>query len=840
MQIVARSEPVTDEVVGFLADLSVAEAAGASATTQGLQADDLIESDSTQPSIRLLGVGRPFGVNALNSDASLDLHPDGLTIVYGENGSGKSGWARILKNATRARHSEPVLSDVFDSNPQPQRARITYTADGEEVDLVWPEADSAEMRSVSYYDAACGTHYLTSETEVAYRPAPLAMLDRLAYLCGQVRAELESRKTALDASAEVLPDVPTGSAQAAFLEQLSERTSPEQLADACTIPEDADQQMVELRRRADALASSDRVRERVRLEALAVGIPVLVNHLRSIGSSVGDESIRDLRHAAESAASLQRSAIEAATGQFSDEPLAGVGSPTWRSLWEAARSYSSSVSYPAHEFPVVEIQGEPARCVLCFQTLCEDARNRLIGFAAFVADETELEAQRATEAASAAVARVSELEVTPAEVATTMVHLQGEDPDLHSHVESALQSHEVRRESIVHAASDGIWDRVPDLVAVDEASLLALQGGIDTRLDDLDDADPATVLMAIQQEMNDLEGRCTLNEARERLAAEIARCQRVAAIEAAVDLTATHGITRKSVELTRMYVGAGMQERFRREAAALGLERVLLADAGGERGRLRHRTELDGMQQDVELRAVLSEGEKTALGLCAFLTEVGQDASGSAVVLDDPVSSMDHVRKKKVAARLAVLAAERQVVVFTHDIGFVIDLKLEAANTDVPLAELWIFKTRDAVGNAHAGHPWNTRTVPQRLGTMEQKLAEVRRALDGDPERYSELVRSWYQDLRLVWERMIEETVVGRVLNRGELQIRPQYVQGLVNFDETDWLELDAAFTRCGEMGSHDQSPYLNRPIAQIVELEQDLEVARSWHGRVKGYFRSQ
>lgn len=121
---------------------------------------------------------------------------------------------------------------------------------------------------------------------------------------------------------------------------------------------------------------------------------------------------------------------------------------------------------------------------------------------------------------------------------------------------------------------------------------------------------------------------------------------------------------------------------------------------------------------------------------------------------------------------------------------------------------------------------------------MLQKLAEVRQADGGDPGRYDELVREWYSDLRDVWERMIEETLVGRVLDRGELQIRPLSARGLVQFDDTDLAELNAAFTRCGEMGSHDQSQYLNRATVRIEELEQDLDVARVWHQRVKDYFR--
>ncbi len=65
------------------------------------------------PSVRLISIAKTAHVNALASDQPLTFEPNGLTIVYGDSGSGKSGYARLLKRITRSRHQEEVLSDVF-------------------------------------------------------------------------------------------------------------------------------------------------------------------------------------------------------------------------------------------------------------------------------------------------------------------------------------------------------------------------------------------------------------------------------------------------------------------------------------------------------------------------------------------------------------------------------------------------------------------------------------------------------------------------------------------------------------------------------------------------------
>jgi len=45
------------------------------------------------------------GINALAADQQMEFSVRGITIVYGDNGSGKSGYCRVLKHACRTRDS---------------------------------------------------------------------------------------------------------------------------------------------------------------------------------------------------------------------------------------------------------------------------------------------------------------------------------------------------------------------------------------------------------------------------------------------------------------------------------------------------------------------------------------------------------------------------------------------------------------------------------------------------------------------------------------------------------------------------------------------------------------
>lgn len=68
---------------------------------------------------------------------------------------------------------------------------------------------------------------------------------------------------------------------------------------------------------------------------------------------------------------------------------------------------------------------------------------------------------------------------------------------------------------------------------------------------------------------------------------------------------------------------------------------------------------------------MLSEGEQRGLAIACFLADSHVAESGNAIIVDDPVNSLDHQRIRKVAQRFVREASKgRQVVIFTHNVLF--------------------------------------------------------------------------------------------------------------------------------------------------------------------------
>src|SRR6266404_3264011 len=81
---------------------------------QPLSEEHLSQDPIQNQSVTLTTIEDAKNVNAIASQQPLTFGATGLTILYGDNASGKSGYARVLKSACRAR-SRPkrILSDVF-------------------------------------------------------------------------------------------------------------------------------------------------------------------------------------------------------------------------------------------------------------------------------------------------------------------------------------------------------------------------------------------------------------------------------------------------------------------------------------------------------------------------------------------------------------------------------------------------------------------------------------------------------------------------------------------------------------------------------------------------------
>lgn len=126
----------------------------------------------------------------------------------------------------------------------------------------------------------------------------------------------------------------------------------------------------------------------------------------------------------------------------------------------------------------------------------------------------------------------------------------------------------------------------------------------------------------------------------------------------------------------------------------------------------------------VELPKVVSEGEQRCLSIAAFFAELSTADDNSGIVFDDPVSSLDYKWREGVARRLVEESKTRQVIVFTHDVVFLLFLKQFARELGVGQFDQHVRQLSTGAGVCEEELPG--RTARQKENRTPQECAPSR------------------------------------------------------------------------------------------------------------------
>lgn len=825
----ANGQSYTDEKIQVLVD----EILGGDKAAPSQEAKSIAPKPGAAEQVSLRAVTDIVGVNALIPGQTLRFGATGLTIIYGDNASGKSGYARLIKAMVGARHSSDVLPDVFRAGAPEPAAVLQYTVGNADMAHGFPSAAPPELRRMRFYDEHCGDDYLVKESTISYRPSSLSLLDGLITVCDRVRSVIADRIKSLESGALNL-GIASDTAAGAFAAKLSAKTSDAAIDVATADVPDAERLAAVLQKEAQLNASNPQ-KEKARLEGVAATCVTLARTAGQLVAALEPETTAHRAALGVAASTARAAATIAAANTFEDEPLDGVGSDTWRLLWQSARDYSVTEAYPARDFPVTT---DGAHCVLCQQTLDEPARHRLDRFEQYMTDTTERDARNAETEFATAVGEVRALVIASAEVAAQIGAIKAHDAAVGADAETLLSALNSYRDRVLDYLAQAGPEAGPLPATAVISRLNEMADQLNAQAAGTDTAQFAQELAAATKERRELQAATRLCEARQQLKDEVGRLKKIAALKAARSAADTNAITQKSSALTREYATKMILDEFTRETERLQLRRVTLDDLGGRKGQLTQRPALLGAVKGAAAHHVLSEGEQTALGLAGFFTEAKFDDSKSALIFDDPVTSLDHVRRDKVAQRLAQLAKDRQVVVFTHDVAFVGDLSAAADSEGVPAAGRSVERQGLEPGVCLDFLPWKAKDFGSRidhLRTELTKLTKERPSLIQDD--YEERVASWAGKLSEAWERCVTSEILYQVFDRGRAHVQMQKFRVLAKVTEVDDQELQEGYGATSKWARrHDKAEETNYVAPEPAELENELNRLVEWQKRTKKY----
>lgn len=812
----------TDEAVSDLAALCRQEADGKlPKKTYSFPATAF--SQAVSGTLRLCSISDIEGVNALAPKKPLEFGKGNITIVYGHNGSGKSGYVRLLKHVCGARETGTLHPNVYKPGSTVQKACISFERNGVPTSHMWSgQGICDDLTSVDIFDTSFGKVFVSSEDEVSYEPPVLSFLSLLILACEKVASALDaeakqhqSKKPNIPADKKVTPE-------GIWYEAISAKTSTQDIDKHCAFGSADETEIQTLQQRIAEQAPTEKAKQ---LRKQKQHIDTLIQDAQKYLQQLSDENYRRII-AAKKKTILKKAAADAAAEKvFSGSELEGIGSDVWKELWEAARNYSVSAAYKEAEYPNVS---DGSRCVLCHQTLTQEARERLISFENFVKGEMQ---KAATDAAKEYETASQTIEALPtSETLKTRIDAAGIPQDeVASQVMDFFAQLQARKEFLPEINSEeAISDPLLSPKWIEEANAqsktfgeLAAKYDEDAKSDNREE---------IKKKLNSLQARKWLSEHRAAIGEEVARLKLLSQIQKAKKSTHTMSVSKKKGELAETLITDAFVLRFNNELKTLGASqlKVELVKTRTPKGKALHRIKLKETSHN-NLADVLSEGENRIVSIAAFLADVTGKSNQAPFIFDDPISSLDQSYEEAVVQRLIELSQDKQVIVFTHRLSLLGTVRHFAEKKAIK-PDVVSIRSADWGTGEPAPIPLSQSDIKSALNTlMNQRYQNAKKASeDGEFEHAEILLKSICSEFRTLVERSIENDLLCGVVQRFQRPVHTLKLKELAKLKSLDCDLLDSLMTKYSGF-EHSQPTESPVELPKPDDLLADMTSLKIW-----------
>lgn len=746
-------------------------------------------------------MGDLHGVNRLKSDTQLNVS-EGLTLIYGENGSGKSGYTRLLNQAFVSRGDQEILGNVYAANPEPVSANFKFSIDGSIVELKYPDKkDEYPFKTIRNFDLKSATNDMTQESAIDFAPSELSFFDALLSACLLIQKKLDDEQADRKIENPTLKYFSNDGEALNQMIALSSNTEIEYLKKKFAIVDGEKEQYEKIKVEKAGLVALDINKQITQMEQIIIFLKNAKERYDKFEKLVSSENI-DIYN--EQISFLNKSyLINTKNGLdlFKEDNIELIGTREWKDFISSAKNYYDKIAN--HD-----------NCPLCGNKIYE--KDLIFKYWKYLESDAEQNYKVAKEAI-----RLSKEGL--------------ENIDLSFLVESSVQE-----EWLLENFKDNAKEVDRFFVKADEKRKQLIAN--------LDGGNPISEgHMLIKPDIQGLiekiiEKKKNLNQ--ESINKRIEECSRIEneyidkskvnelfpIIISYIDSLkwndtaqkskiSTRAITNKQKELFEKYVTEDYLKTFKNECNKLNANFDVEIVSRGRSGQTLKKLQIKGYAPG----KILSEGEQRAISIANFLTEVQMDRRNVGIVLDDPVCSLDHKRRTAIVNRLLDEACRRQVVVFTHEITFLMEIKIEAEKRGIDFQQETIRKIFDEPGDISSIIPWHGMGVKDRVKKLKNDLQDIVKIFNsGDMDKYFYEAKGWCELLRESWERAVEEILLNDAIQRYSPSIQTQRLKK-APFSKVLYQELERGMTECSAW-CHDQARAINGNAPSVNELKGYIE----------------
>ena len=607
-------------------------------------------------SITLSKIYDVHGVNRLIANQEISFG-ENLTVVYGENGTGKTGYSRIIQQIGKyIGDIKPIKPNVFENHIQPQ-AKIDYIfSDGTPQTLNWIEGKKEQL-NIKLFNSECVHFSLNSERKIDFKPHVFYMCEQLATATSKLNSCVAQRLKEFSSAA--IDPIIDGTQMRKQIEKVIIDCTQESLAvldkqiETLHI-EELQKQKIELETYRENLSVAALTAEHKRL----VSLNKMVSQLSSIVMQSDFYTKKLYNTFMENQKKIQdlqrKSDVDSIIAQLHLQEK--IKAPFVKFITEADKLYKLSKQTGKG----IE---DMDTCLLCGQVIPnEDAS---------IKELLQLYKNLIIASQADSIKKLSDANKNIADISTNITHS----------LQTLLKTPDINSDKVLSVTIANIVSLLADITNP------KLETGLNQQLSILQDYS-ISIADLIKKTIESInandEQRKTvnikLNEVNAKIDVLNNWAQERAYLLSFINLSVlkninNHGISKCQKDIQEKIYKDSFVAILQSTLNELNAPSEVKFNTAISSSKMAIKQGYDAVTKENQLNEILSEGEQTVVALAQFIAESKFNPDERVLFFDDPVNSLDLKRMRVIAKSLVKLAKEKQIVIFTHNLVFLGYLK---------------------------------------------------------------------------------------------------------------------------------------------------------------------
>ena len=332
-------------------------------------------------------------VNALATEQSIVINPN-LTIVYGGNGTGKSGYIRLLNNAFSSRGDKQILRNVFNNTISGEPyCKFTFQSDSSKIELEYPnDKDNTVFTKFSVFDSHSIRVLLEQDNKLNFTPTGFEFFEKVLLLYRALTTKLQE---------EIAANRPNNEFEKHFINEnpiqtevttLGATTDIKKLQELGNYTEAHEEKLTKLLEKWKELKSLDIPKKISELQKLQGQLTEFTTRQQAILDLLKPEDIEIYKSLITSYHKLRDLAKQEGVTSLKEYEIEALGSNEWRNFIKASKSYATVIT--ENRGNGTEYPDEIDNCLFCLQPLTDKQNTLIKSYWKLLKSEAEAELNR--------------------------------------------------------------------------------------------------------------------------------------------------------------------------------------------------------------------------------------------------------------------------------------------------------------------------------------------------------------------------------------------------------------------------------------------------------------